>query len=83
MLAQVVPTRQVRGGSGGGAARGGRHGGGTAAAALDAAPAAPADPMDLLPRTDISGQITDELLRRLGSANWKVRFQGFGVSCAS
>lgn len=28
---------------------------------------------DLLPRTDISGQITGELVTMLGSANWKER----------
>jgi hypothetical protein len=43
----------------------------------DGASAVPADPTDQLPRTDISAQITDDLLRRLASPNWKVR----AVSC--
>lgn len=73
MVPQVVPSRQVRG-SNAAAAKGRRKGVDAAApAAATAAPAGPADPADLLPRTDISGQITDDLLRRLGSANWKVR----------
>jgi cytoskeleton-associated protein 5 len=28
---------------------------------------------DLLPRSDISGQITGELVGKMGSANWKER----------
>lgn len=31
---------------------------------------------DLLPRSDISGQITSELVGKLGSANWKERKEG-------
>lgn len=31
---------------------------------------------DLLPRTDISSQITGELIGKLGSANWKERKEG-------
>lgn len=31
---------------------------------------------DLLPRSDISGQITGELVGKLGSANWKERKEG-------
>ncbi len=31
---------------------------------------------DLLPRSDISGQITGELVTKLGSTNWKERKEG-------
>ena len=71
-ILQVVPSRQVRGSSAA-MAKGRRKGIDPAqAASTDAAPSSPADPADLLPRTDISPLITDDLLRRLGSANWKV-----------
>ena len=28
---------------------------------------------DLMPRTDISGKLTEELITKLGDANWKIR----------
>lgn len=71
--AQVVPTRRMRGAPA--AVAGGKGDRGRAAAASAAAaddkPTVPADLTDLLPRTDIGGQVTEELIRRLGSANWK------------
>ncbi|PNH12606.1 Protein MOR1 [Tetrabaena socialis] len=56
-----------KGGGGGGVAAGG-GGGGAAAGAFDAD--------DLLPRTDISGMITSELVVQLSNANWKERKAG-------
>ena len=49
---------------------GGYHG---PAADEDEEPAAPFDPDALLPRTDISNQITSKLVTNIGSANWKER----------
>lgn len=69
---QVAPSRHVRG-STAGMAKGRRKGVDAAQAGpADSASAVPADPADQLPRTDISAQITDDLLRRLASPNWKV-----------
>ena len=79
---QVVPSRQVRG-STAGTTKGRRKGVDSAQAGpADAASAAPVDPTDQLPRTDISAQITDDLLRRLASPNWKVSCSS-RLSCAA
>ncbi len=71
--AQVVPTRRMRGAPAAVAGGKGDRGGAAAASAAvaDDRSTVPADLTDLLPRTDISGQVTEELIRRLGSANWK------------
>ncbi|XP_063800617.1 cytoskeleton-associated protein 5 isoform X2 [Pseudophryne corroboree] len=37
---------------------------------------APADVMDLLPRTDISDKITSDLVSKIGDKNWKIRKEG-------
>jgi hypothetical protein len=55
---------------------GGKARGGAAAATAAAAADEPPSMDDLLPRADISGQITGELIGLLGSANWKERKQG-------
>lgn len=80
-LPKPEPTRVSRvaaaarsgpaGGKGAGKGGGGGGGGGAAAAA-----AAAFDPDDLLPRTDISGLVTGELVTQLSSANWKERKAG-------
>lgn len=49
---------------------------GAAAATTAAAADEPPSMDDLLPRADISSQITGELIGMLGSANWKERKQG-------
>ena len=69
MSQQVVPSRQVHATAAGGGVKKTKRG----APSGSVAAAEPADPSDLLPRTDIAPQITDELVRRLHSANWKVR----------
>jgi hypothetical protein len=79
---QVVPSRQVRG-STAATAKGRRKGVDAAQAGpADGASAVPADPTDQLPRTDISAQITDDLLRRLASPNWKVPAAPCAPSCS-
>ncbi|GIL58886.1 hypothetical protein Vafri_13702 [Volvox africanus] len=82
-LPKPEPTRvsrvavSARGGAGG--AKGGTKGGtgsATGAASSGSAAGGGFDPDDLLPRTDISGQITPELITQLGSSNWKERKAG-------
>ncbi|KAK9814323.1 hypothetical protein WJX72_004049 [[Myrmecia] bisecta] len=72
---QVVPTRRVRSLKGGAAKS---VGGPAASSAADVEdePLAAVDPDDLLPRTDISAQITPRLVALLGDANWKSRNAG-------
>ena len=70
LLVQVVPSRKVRKAGQAGKPAGGYSG---PAADEDAEPAAPFDPDALLPRTDISNQITSKLVANIGSANWKER----------
>lgn len=55
---------------------GGKARSGAAAATATAAADEPPSMDDLLPRADISSQITGELIGMLGSANWKERKQG-------
>ncbi|KAG2440105.1 hypothetical protein HXX76_004219 [Chlamydomonas incerta] len=83
-LGKPEPTRisraavPARGGAAGKASggKGGTAGAGSAAAATGGGGGGGGggfDADDLLPRTDISGQITGELVGLLGSANWKER----------
>ncbi|GIL97467.1 hypothetical protein Vretimale_3111 [Volvox reticuliferus] len=82
-LPKPEPTRvsrvaaSARGGAGGakGVAKGGA-GSATGAATGGSAAGGGFDPDDLLPRTDISGQITAELITQLCSSNWKERKAG-------
>lgn len=66
----MVPSRKVRR-----AGQAGKPANGYSGAAADEhdEPAAPFDPDALLPRTDISSQITSKLIANIGSANWKER----------
>lgn len=59
--------------AGGAAKAAGKARGGGAGAAAAAAAEEPPSIDDLLPRSDISGQITGELVGKMGSANWKER----------
>ena len=72
LASQVVATRKVRNAKPK-AAAGGRKSGpsDTGSAHEEDAPAF--DPDELLPRTDISSQITSKLIASLGSSNWKER----------
>ena len=65
-----MPTRKVRKPGQAGKPSGGYNG---PAADEDDEPAAAFDPDALLPRTDISSQISSKLIGNLGSANWKER----------
>ena len=65
-----MPSRKVRKAGQAGKPAGGYNG---PAADEDDEPAAPFDPDALLPRTDISSQITSKLVANMGSANWKER----------
>lgn len=67
---QVIPSRRVRKAGQAGKPAGGYNG---PAADDHEEPAAPLDPDALLPRTDISSQITSKLVANIGSANWKER----------
>ena len=68
-LIQVLPTRKVRK-----AGQAGKPAGGYNGPAADEDDDAPAfDPDALLPRTDISSQISSKLIANLGSSNWKER----------
>ncbi|KAL0028272.1 hypothetical protein WJX79_006476 [Trebouxia sp. C0005] len=67
---QVMPSRRVRKAGQAGKPVGGYNG---PAADEDDEPAAPFDPDALLPRTDISSQITSKLVANMGSGNWKER----------
>ncbi|XP_034051282.1 cytoskeleton-associated protein 5-like [Thalassophryne amazonica] len=40
------------------------------------------DVMDLLPRTDISTKITDEMVNKIGDKNWKIRKEGLDEMAA-
>lgn len=68
--AQVIATRKVRKLGQAGKPAGGYHG---PAADDDDEPPAAFDPDALLPRTDISSQISSKLVANLSSANWKER----------
>ena len=70
LIAQVIPTRKVRKLGQVGKPMGGYSG--TAVEEDDEPPTA-FDPDALLPRTDISSQISLKLIANLGSANWKER----------
>jgi cytoskeleton-associated protein 5 len=65
-------SRAAKAGAAAAPAKGAAQGvkGGRAAAAVASAAF---DPDDLLPREDISGQISSKLIAELGSANWKER----------
>ena len=66
---QVIPSRKVRK-----AGQAGRPAKGfTGPADEHDEPETAFDPDALLPRTDISGQITSKLIASIGSANWKER----------
>jgi len=65
-----MPSRKVRKAGQAGKPAGGYNG---PAADEDDEPAAPFDPDALLPRIDISSQITSKLVANMGSANWKER----------
>lgn len=69
-IAQVIPVRKVRKLGQAGNPTGGYSG---PAAEEDDEPPAAFDPDALLPRTDISSQISSKLIANLGSANWKER----------
>lgn len=70
LAAQVIPSRKVRKAGQAGKASAAA---GAQAAAEDDEPEAAFDPDALLPRTDISSQITTKLVNSIGSANWKER----------
>lgn len=69
------PSKKVKskrgGGGGGGAAA--EAGGGFAAMDIDEEDAAPVNSADLLPRANISSQLSPSLLGQLSSSNWKER----------
>ena len=65
-----MPSRKVRKAGQAGKPAGGYNG---PTADEDDEPAAPFDPDALLPRADISSQITSKLVANMGSANWKER----------
>ncbi|KAL0039701.1 hypothetical protein WJX77_005628 [Trebouxia sp. C0004] len=67
---QVMPSRKVRKAGQAGKPAGSYNG---PIADEDDEPAAPFDPDALLPRIDISSQITSKLVANMGSANWKER----------
>ena len=69
-IAQVIPIRKVRKLGQAGKPPGGYSG---SAAEEDDEPPAAFDPDALLPRIDISNQISSKLIANLGSANWKER----------
>jgi hypothetical protein len=64
--------------SGGAKAGGKARGGGGGAAATAATEELPSMD-DLLPRADISGQITGELISKLNSSNWHERKEGLDL----
>lgn len=68
--AQVIPIRKVRKLGQAGKPTSGYS---SSAAEEDDKPQAAFDPDALLPRTDISSQISSKLIANLGSANWKER----------
>ena len=70
LATQVVPSRKVRKAGQPGKASVGLSG---QAAGNDDESDVPFDPDVLLPRTDISSQITSKLISDIGSANWKER----------
>ncbi|KXZ46795.1 TOG1 protein [Gonium pectorale] len=74
-FSRAAPPARAGAGGGKGAGKGGAGGGGGGGAASSSA-AGGFDADDLLPRTDISGLITSELVTQLSNSNWKERKAG-------